>query len=69
MVRPPKARDQIEVDPRGGDAILKRMLQTKPKSHDEMVLERRQQPAKKKTAGKDFSKPAARSEKDRKERR
>jgi hypothetical protein len=30
----------MAVDPKGGDAILKRMLQTKPKTHDEMVKER-----------------------------
>jgi hypothetical protein len=31
------------VDPRGGDAILKRMLQMKPKTHDEMIKERRKE--------------------------
>jgi hypothetical protein len=40
MAKPPET--EIEIDPRRGDAILKRMLQTKPKTHDEMVKERRQ---------------------------
>ncbi len=33
--------DPVEVDPRRGDEILKRMLKAKPKTHDEMVEERR----------------------------
>ena len=36
MAKSPK-HDKPECDPRGGDAILKRMLQTKPKPHSEMV--------------------------------
>lgn len=37
-----KPRDEKpDVDPRGGDEILKRMLKAKPKTHDEMVKERR----------------------------
>ncbi len=37
MVQPPKKDDGVQVDPRGGDEILKRMLKTKPKTHQEMV--------------------------------
>ena len=37
--RPGKTEE--EGDPKPGDAILKRMLQTKPKPHEEMVKERR----------------------------
>ena len=33
-------KEGVQLDPRGGDAILKRMLQTKPKTHEEMVKER-----------------------------
>jgi hypothetical protein len=32
-----------DLNPVGGDAILKRMLQAKPKTHDEMVEERHAQ--------------------------
>jgi pseudouridine-5'-phosphate glycosidase len=34
----------VEVDPREGDAILKRMLQMKPKPHKEMVKGRASKP-------------------------
>ena len=35
-----KKEKPVEIDARGGDAILKRMLQAKPKTHEEMVKER-----------------------------
>jgi hypothetical protein len=41
MVKPPKKSDQPEVDPKEGDAILRRMLRTAPKQHKDMVKERR----------------------------
>jgi hypothetical protein len=45
MARPPKKDDKApEVDPKRGDAILRRMLQTKPKQHKDMVAERHKQP-------------------------
>ena len=37
MAKAPKGNDHPEGDPKRGDAILKRMLQTKPKPHKEMV--------------------------------
>lgn len=40
MVRAPK-KEEMEVDPKRGDALLKRMLQTKPKQHKEIVADRR----------------------------
>ena len=40
MGKSPKDRDEPEGDPKRGDAILRRMLKTKPKTHDEMVSER-----------------------------
>jgi len=43
MVKSPKPPDAPEGDPKRGDAILKRMLQTKPKQHREMVEQRRAQ--------------------------
>lgn len=36
MAKKPKATD-VEGDPVRGDRILKRMLKTKPKTHEEMV--------------------------------
>jgi len=39
MAKAPK--NEPEVDPRRGDALLKRMLQSKPKEHKEMIAERR----------------------------
>jgi hypothetical protein len=41
MVKPPKQRQSPEVDPERGDAILKRMLQSKPKTHKAAVAERK----------------------------
>ena len=42
MPKPPKSDPRTpEGDPKCGDAILKRMLQTKPKPHKEMVAERK----------------------------
>jgi hypothetical protein len=38
---PKKEEDQPEGDPKRGDEILKRMLQTKPKQHKELVKERK----------------------------
>jgi hypothetical protein len=40
---PPKKSesDHPEGDPKRGDAILKRMLQTKPKHHKDVVAERK----------------------------
>jgi hypothetical protein len=37
MPKPPKAHNEIEGDPKEGDAILKRMLQMKPKPQKELV--------------------------------
>jgi hypothetical protein len=52
---PKTPKGEIKIDPRGGDAILKRMLQAKPKTHDEMVSERhkgeQKRPRPKKDAG------------------
>jgi hypothetical protein len=36
-----KKRQGLEADPQRGDAILKRMLQSKPKPHKELVERRR----------------------------
>jgi hypothetical protein len=42
MTKPPPKKNEVpEVDPERGDAILKRMLQTKPKPHKDMVAERK----------------------------
>jgi hypothetical protein len=42
MVKPRKeSGDAPQVDPKRGDALLKRMLQTKPKQHKEMLERRR----------------------------
>jgi hypothetical protein len=40
---PKRKKDQTEIegDPERGDAILKRMLQSKPKQHKDMMAERR----------------------------
>ena len=40
MANRPK-QEAPEGDPKRGDEILKRMLQTKPKPHDQMVAERK----------------------------
>jgi hypothetical protein len=40
MAKTPKS-DRIEGDPKRGDEILKRMLQSKPKQHKDMVAERK----------------------------
>lgn len=37
----PRHPDPTEVDPKRGDQLLKRMLQSKPKPHDQMVAERK----------------------------
>ena len=42
MVKSPKPPDAPDGDPKRGDAILKRMLQTKPKRHKELVAERKE---------------------------
>ena len=39
MAKTPKKQEEPEADPERGDAILKRMLQTKPKTHKEAVAE------------------------------
>jgi hypothetical protein len=41
MAKPPKRPEAPEGDPKRGDAILKRMLETKPKPHKDMVAERK----------------------------
>lgn len=41
LPRKPRHPDPTEVDPVKGDALLKRMLQTKPKPHKEAVAERK----------------------------
>jgi len=45
MVKPPPRKprhpEPTEVDPKRGDAILKRMLQSKPAPHKDMVAERK----------------------------
>ena len=45
MAKPPPTKprhpDPTEVDPKRGDQLLKRLLHTKPKPHDEMVAERK----------------------------
>lgn len=40
MAKSPKS-DEREGDPKRGDEILKRMLQTKPKQHRDMLKERK----------------------------
>jgi hypothetical protein len=37
----PRHPDPTEVDPVKGNALLKRMLQTKPKPHQDMMAERK----------------------------
>jgi hypothetical protein len=37
----PKQPDPTEVDPARGDALLKRLLQSKPKPHKDMIAERK----------------------------
>jgi len=46
--RPSKPRhpNPTEVDPKRGDQLLKRLLQSKPKPHDKMVSERKTKRAK-----------------------
>lgn len=41
LAKTPKTKEAPEGDPKRGDEILKRMLQSKPKPHDEMVKERK----------------------------
>jgi len=41
MAKVPKKDVDPEVNPRRGDEILKRMLQSKPKTHQDMVAERK----------------------------
>jgi hypothetical protein len=41
-----KPKSEVEGDSQRGDAILKRMLQTKPKQHKDMLKERRRRVAK-----------------------
>jgi hypothetical protein len=50
MARTPK-KQEIEADPKRGDAILKRMLQTKPKPHKEMLKGERKGQAKRERKG------------------
>ena len=40
MVKAPK-KEEMEGDPKRGDEILRRMLQTKPKPHKDVVAERK----------------------------
>jgi hypothetical protein len=41
MAKSPKQKNEApEGDPKRGDEILKRMLQSKPKPHDQMIAER-----------------------------
>jgi hypothetical protein len=40
MVKAPKM-EEMEGDPKRGDTLLKRMLQTKPKQHKDVVAERK----------------------------
>jgi hypothetical protein len=42
MTKAPKKAEAPEGNPKRGDEILKRMLQTKPKQHKELVQERKQ---------------------------
>jgi hypothetical protein len=45
MVKAPRTKPEApEGDPKRGDAILKRMLQTKPKPYKDMVVERHGKP-------------------------
>jgi hypothetical protein len=37
----PRHPDPTEVDPAGGDALMKRLLQSKPKPHKDMVADRK----------------------------
>jgi len=37
----PRHPDPTEVDPVKGDALLKRMLQSKPRPHQDMIAERK----------------------------
>lgn len=41
MAKKPKKQEEPEVDPERGDAILRRMLQSRPKTHKEAVAERK----------------------------
>jgi hypothetical protein len=41
MAKAPRKDQPPEGDPKKGDELLKRMLRTKPKQHDEMVAERK----------------------------
>jgi hypothetical protein len=41
MRKSPKSNEPPEGNPKRGDEILKRMLQTKPKQHKELVQERK----------------------------
>jgi hypothetical protein len=51
MVRTPKSKgDAPEGDPKRGDELLKRMLQTKPKQHKDMIAERKAKRGSKKAA-------------------
>jgi hypothetical protein len=47
MVRKPEKPEVVEGDPKRGDEILKRMLQSKPKPHDQVVAERKAKRGKK----------------------
>jgi len=37
----PRHPDPTEVDPKRGDQLLKRLLQSKPKPHEQMIAERK----------------------------
>ena len=41
MAKTPKKQEEPEADPKRGDVILKRMLQSKPKQHKDLVAERK----------------------------
>ena len=49
MAKAPKKQEEPEVDPERGDAILKRMLQAKPKKHADIVAERKAKRGRKST--------------------
>ena len=51
MAKAPKKDETPEGDPYRGDEILRRMLKTKPKTHDEMVKERKGATKRKKRRG------------------
>ena len=55
MAKSPKGERDLEGDPKHGDAILKRMLQTKPKPHKDVVAERKDKRAIRRTGKKSMT--------------